>query len=362
MPDGVRTAEPLSPDEFAGLVHACLPEKPRSLAVAVSGGADSMALCLLAHAWAVDRGLTFTALTVDHGLRPNSDQEACQVGAWLNARGIAHHILTWTEGTSRTGAVQERARQARYGLMRDWCRDNDVNHLLVAHHMEDQAETVLMRLSKGSGLMGLAAMARVRDMDGVALVRPLLDTPKARLRATLQAAGQDWVEDPSNQNPAFERVRVRRLLNHLQTDGVSAERLAGAARACAVVRDVLDRAADVLLATTSYVAPDGALHIQVEPFLKAPRQVRERTLIKVLNEVGGREYPPHRVKLERLMSWMVKRGDEQGPSRTLTGCEVRLKRGEFRISSEAPRKGSQKGQKRGANAGINYEPALALKG
>ena len=348
MPDGGLSCSALNEGEFARLMAVCpavdLGSAP--VAVAVSGGADSMALCLLASIWAEKNAVPLTALTVDHGLRKNSAEEAAQVSAWLAARGICHHILEWTGGAGVQSRVQERARDARYALMRDWCQERGVKHLLVAHHQEDQAETVLMRLKKKSGLLGLAGMARARDLGGVQLVRPLLDVKKSRLRQTLETAGQDWVEDPSNDNPVFERVRTRRLLAHLEREGVSARRLASAANAVARVRIVLEHAADDMIAEAVFADGVGGLYVDVKTFLAAPETVKRLALAKLLAQVGGGGYPPARSKLQSLLDWMTA---EQGHpvARTLGGCMVRRAQKvrdkahalSFLISPEGPRKG-----------------------
>lgn len=350
MPDGVPSCSAVSQAEFARLMGLCLEvdagRAPTSVVVAVSGGADSMALCLLTCVWAQKNDVALTALTVDHGLRKNSADEATQVGTWLAAQGIRHHILKWIDGAEVQSRVQERARDARYALMRDWCLDHGVKHVLVAHHQEDQAETVLMRLKKGSGLLGLAGMARVRDLGGVQLLRPLLDVEKSRLRQTLEAVGQDWVEDPSNDNPVFERVRTRLLLTHLEHEGVSARRLATAARAVARVRTVLENAADDVISQVGSAHGVGGLCVDAKLFLAAPRTVRQLVLAKLLAQVGGGGYPPARSKLESLLTWMKVQQDGS-VARTLGGCTVRRvqKRREnthavlFLISPEGPRKG-----------------------
>jgi len=347
MPDVMSNFEPICAEEFAAWMAACVSEGGEgltSIAVAVSGGADSMALCLLADEWASLRNIKLHALSVDHGLRRESAAEAAQVGQWLGQRGIAHHILQWREGQERDSAVQARARAARYRLMADWSKAHATRHLLVAHHMEDQAETVLMRLSKGSGLMGLAGMAPSHETEGVTVLRPLLKTSKARLRVTLQTVGQDWIEDPSNRNPVFERVRTRGVLDYLQGDGVTAERLAGVARSCRQVRHVLERAASAVVAQ---VLDEGqGLKLSAAAFNAAPRPVREVALMQLLARVGGRDYPPAQAKRNRLLDWMEGASQLGRGAKTLSGCEVRLvsRRGEvfFRISSETRRKFIQK--------------------
>ena len=178
------------------------------IAVAVSGGPDSLALTILADRWARERGGRLAALTVDHQLRSESAEEARLVGGWLAARGIAHHVLVWTNTKPATG-IQKAARAARYHLLAEWCRAQGCLHLLTAHHREDQAETSLIRRRAGSGIDGLAGMSAVREMPGIRLVRPLLGVAKARLVALLTAERQPFFSDPSNRNPVFERARLR---------------------------------------------------------------------------------------------------------------------------------------------------------
>ena len=194
------------------------------IAVAVSGGADSMALCLLAGQWARSNGIILKAVTVDHGLRPDSAEEARSVGRWLTNYGIDHQILTWMDEKPETG-IQAAARKARYRLMADWCESNGIQHLLVAHHLEDQVETFLMRLARGSGIDGLACMTSSTPLQAINLLRPLLTVPKSELTDFLNGQNQDWIEDPSNQNPAYARTQIRGLAADLEQVGVNAQRL-----------------------------------------------------------------------------------------------------------------------------------------
>lgn len=378
MPDGTHQPLGLEPEAFAGLMAACdfSFEASRQICVAVSGGADSLALSWLAHQWGRKNAVKVIALTVDHGLRKGSDAEARQVGAWLNAWGLEHHILPWTGGSAVHSRVQERARDARYALMTQWCATHGIRHLLLAHHLEDQAETVLMRLKKGSGLLGLAGMARVRhvpaDVSGeaggsVQIVRPLLAVSKAQLRQTLRTKGQEWIEDPSNVNLAFERVRTRQLLAHLEGEGVSAARLAGAASAIAQVRDILEMAAEDVM--NKSVSGDCVKRIAAKPFLAAPTAVQSLALARLLAEVGGGRYGPSLDKMTRLLGWMAghnvdlkKTGVKTNSARTLARCEVRriVENGEvgFRLSAEGPRTCPKNHEK----AVINCETALAPSG
>ena len=200
------------------------------LAVGVSGGPDSMALIILADRWARQRSGTAWALIVDHRLRPESAVEAARVASWLEARGIRHATLVWTGEKPKTG-IQEAARGARYRLLAGWCAEQACLHLLTAHHRDDQAETYMIRHRAKSGVDGLAGMASVRELPQLRLVRPLLGVPKARLVAFLEAERQQYLQDPSNRNPAFERSRLRMQDNANDTEApIAAVRENAAAR------------------------------------------------------------------------------------------------------------------------------------
>ncbi|CCC97941.1 protein of unknown function [Azospirillum baldaniorum] len=202
-PAGPITAGPISASEFAARMDRLggFETRPR-VAVGVSGGADSLGLVLLAQRWAAERGGDVLALIVDHGLRAESAAEAARVGGWLQARGVAHAILRW-DGEKPASGIQEAARAARHHLLAERCRKEGVLHLALAHHRDDQAETVLLRFSRGSGIDGLAGMAPVRAAGAVRVIRPLLDLPHKRLVATCRAFGQEWIEDPVQPQPTL---------------------------------------------------------------------------------------------------------------------------------------------------------------
>jgi len=274
-------------------------EEQPHIAVAVSGGADSMALTLLAADWVRKRGGRLSALSVDHGLRAGSDVETKQVGHWLAARGIDHHCLTWRGAKPRSG-LQATARTARYDLLADWCRRNRVLHLLLGHHQEDQAETFLLRLNNGSGVDGLAAMAGIVEKASMRLLRPLLNVPKARLRATLEAASQPWLEDPSNENTAFERVRIRKSLPQLAAAGMSVQGVCETASRMASARIALECGASRLLADCCSLHPAGYARIHGAVLFADPDESSRRALARVLLCIGGGQYPPRSKKLERF--------------------------------------------------------------
>jgi len=322
------------PAEFDRLMRAVGPFEPRPrVAVAVSGGSDSMALTLLAARWAERRGGAITGITVDHGLRPEAAAEARQVGRWLRARGVAHRILRWRPPAGAlSGGVQSAARAARYDLLTEWCRQHGVLHLALAHQQEDQAETLMLRLARGSGLGGLAAMAPIAERAGVRLIRPLLPIARARLRATLLADQQPWIDDPSNDDPAHARIRMRKLLPALAAEGLDAARLAATAAHLGRARAAIDDAVADLLGEAAAVFPAGYLRLDPVVLRAAPIEVSLRALAHCLMVVGGGEYAPRLDRLERLHGKV--QADALRGGATLAGCLVIPRRGALLICRE----------------------------
>jgi tRNA(Ile)-lysidine synthase len=260
------------------------------------------------------------ALTVDHRLREEAAAEAAQVGAWLGARGIAHETLTWDEGASLRGAVrspQKAARDARYRLLAQWCRARGISHLLVAHHADDQVETFLMRLARGSGVNGLAAMAPVVALYGIALMRPLLDIPKAELIAVCADAGQPWIEDPSNASTASTRVRFRKARRLLEAEGLTRARLLMTVQHMQRARAAIDHAVMALLKAACSWDDYARARLLLQPFQEAPAEIALRALERVLMAASGEDYGPRFESLERLYARF-----SAGPWRdsTLHGC------------------------------------------
>ncbi len=305
-------------------------ERAPRLAVAVSGGADSLALAVLAAAWARARGGAVTALTVDHRLRPQAAAEAAQVGSWMERHRIAHVTLVRT-GPAPQANVQAAARAARYRLLEAWCAAQGALHLLTAHHREDQAETLLLRLARGSGLDGLAGMAAIAERRACRVLRPLLTVERARLAATLTAQRQEWLEDPSNDNPAFARVRFRRAAAMLAGEGLSSARLAATAARLARARAALEAAVARHLALCAWIHPAGFAWLDGARLVAAPQEVGLRALGAVIAAVGGVALPPRLAALERLYRAVA------GPlaaGRTLGGCRILPRRGRVLICRE----------------------------
>ena len=311
----------LTAAEFGSLLAPLIPDSS-PLAIAVSGGADSMALLLLAA-----KTRPVVALTVDHGLRETSAAEAAQVAQWCASRAIPHHTLRWEAPTMRS--LQEAARSARYDLMGRFCRKSGIPALATAHHRGDQAETLFFRLARGSGLSGLACIPPSRPLvPGVQLLRPLLPVPKARLVATLEEMGQEWIEDPSNQNSDFTRIHIRRQL--METDDYD-----GLCERAYAVTESLTRFRNLLennLARELTVALSGD-DILPEPFLAMAPEYQLQGLALLTRRIGGGEHPPRSEKLERFHAQL--RADLQGGKavkRTFGGCLFNFRPKEKRVA------------------------------
>lgn len=295
------------------------------IAVAVSGGPDSLALTILAERWVRERGGRLAALTVDHGLRPESADEAETVAGWMVARGIAHHVLQWSGPKPATG-IQEAAREARYRLLAGWCRAEGCVHLLTAHHREDQAETHLIRKRAGSGIDGLAGMSAVREIAGLRLVRPLLAVPKARLIVLLDAAGQRFLSDPSNRNPVFERARLRAGASVLDIERLTAE-----LRECGRERMAREHDLDRLLASAVSLHPAGFAVIEPGATAGAEPELIDRLLGRAALCIGGSAYPLRRERIVRLRAALLEQPER---ARTLGGCRFVPWRGRLLVLRE----------------------------
>jgi len=317
----------LSDREFAVRLDRMGPfESSPHLAVGVSGGADSMALTLLADRWARARGGRVTALTVDHGLRAGSSEEAARVGVWLARHGIEHRVLTWT-GSKPAVAIQAVARDARRLLLARYCRDHGILHLLLAHQADDQAETILMRVVAESGPDGMAGMAAIVEQDDVRLLRPLLDIRHEQLIALLRDAGQDWIEDPSNRDPRFSR-------SHLRENTSRPDEALAAASSWGRERQVREQSTAVLLAQVATLYPEGWVSLDLVQLRAAPQDTARRAVLRAVMAVGGLAYPPRGDRLARLLDDLLgTEGERSG--RTLGGCIVRVSRGRLLVLREA---------------------------
>jgi tRNA(Ile)-lysidine synthase len=305
--------------------------------LAVSGGADSMALMHLAHEWQQETGARtrLTVLTVDHGLRPKADEDASWVAERAREFGLECAVLRWRPGDKKS-RIQADARNTRYRLMADYAHANNLDTLVTAHHLDDQAETLLMRLGRGSGLDGLAGIPARNHWAGIAVRRPFLDVPKARLVATLEKKGTAWLEDPSNDDTRFERVRVRQAMDELEKLGIGAEALARTARRLRRASEALDDIAGEFLASNAVLDEAGFCRIDARALAGAPAETALRALGRAIQVMGGQVSPPRLSKLETLRDALV--SGEQG-AMTLGGCRLLRQMANFLVLRERGRHG-----------------------
>ena len=297
----------VSAAEFNGLISgiADFETNPRIL-VAVSGGSDSMALLHLAADWTRQMGGTAHAVTIDHGIRAQSRAEAQQVGDWARQLSIPHQIVTLDRQLVNSRSVdQDWLRRLRYRALATVARELGILHLLTAHHQGDQAETLLIRLGRGSGIVGLSAMQPRQFTSDYQILRPLLGISAARLRETCFAAKQEWVTDPSNHNPHYLRVRLRQAAPMLAELGLTELRLAETAELVAAGRDLLGRLRDRFLADYGYFHPAGFVRLSPGDWSSSDPLILREVMVKILAQVGGGDYPPRAERLDRLLGHLV---------------------------------------------------------
>jgi tRNA(Ile)-lysidine synthase len=318
-----------------------------AVVLAVSGGPDSTALLAMAAEWAKRAASAprLYAATVDHGLRKESAAEAADVAALSERLGVPHRILLWT-GDKPATRIQERARAARYALLAAHARAVGAGAIVVAHHLDDQAETALFRLLRGSGVGGLRAMAPCVEFDGLALVRPLLGVAKRDLVATCEARGLAYARDPSNEDPRYARTRMRKLAQGLAAEGLDAPALARLARRAGQIEDALARqtqAAALRLGFNRNASCDA------DALLAEPTEIIQRLIAAAIAEVGGRA--PNRVSLGKVeaLTHGLRRAYAAGApfSANVAGARVRLARGALRVEPEPPRRSATAPRARG---------------
>ena len=313
------------------------------LVLAVSGGPDSTALMVMAAQWrnSLEIKPKLVAVTVDHGLRKESKAEAAAVARLARKLDIEHRTSRWTGRKPKTG-LQEAARLTRYRLLGSAARKAGGTHILTAHTLDDQSETVLIRMSRGSGLSGLGAMQRISAVpqdEELFVVRPFLEIPKARLIATLHAAGISYADDPSNRDPRFTRARLRGLMHLLAEEGLDARQLARLARrlkrADVAIENAVERAVTELFVELP-AAP--AIAIESRSFADLPAEVALRLLGRAMARVGD-EGPVELGKLEALKTALdeAQNGPENRFRRTLAGAIVTLKNPQILVE-RAPRR------------------------
>lgn len=329
----LKENQALSADEFQGLMAPY--EKTiagEKTAVAVSGGPDSTALAALLKNWCEQKKYAAPlALIIDHGLRENSREEAALTQDRLKQIGLPAEILRW-QHEPISSSLHAEARKARYDLLTEACKQHGILNLFLAHQREDQAETVLMRLAKGTGIDGLAGMAAMSELDGVKILRPLLPLPKERLIATCEAARLDYVKDPSNELDKFARGRLRRVMPLLAEEGLTVDRLVDFAARAGEAKQALDFYTAEFFEKHGRRDEWGLIAIDKAPLLSLPRAIALRALGDALLAMNTEPYPPQHASLSLVLNELEKPGEFA--SRTLNGCFISESGGEIKIIRE----------------------------
>jgi len=325
-----------------------------AIVLAVSGGPDSIALMWLAARWrrALARGPRLIAVTVDHGLRSEAAREARDVKRLARTLDLPHRTVRWTGAKPKTG-LPAAARAARYRLLAQAARASGATHILTAHTRDDQAETLLMRMVRGSGIAGLAAMARESEREGVLLARPFLSVSKSQLIATLKKAKIDFADDPTNRDLNFTRPRIRAVMPVLAAEGGDtrnlarlASRLARANAAVEVLVDGAERYLALRDREASHPGFDANAFVKTfdaKAFAAMSEEIRLRLLLRAIDRFGH-EGPAELGKVEALLSALDRAGANKTAARpirlkqTLAGALVSLIDGRIRVEPAPPRR------------------------
>lgn len=294
---------------------------PKKIAIALSGGADSMALAFLLAEFCREKNIKFVALTVDHKMRKSSAKEASQVAKICVKEKIPHEILEISSKKIPQKNIEAQLREARYELLCGFCKKNKIGFLFLGHHAGDVAENFLIRLFRGSGLDGLSAMAEVSELNQIKLVRPLLDFDKDELKDFLRVKKIKWIEDESNEDEKFLRNKIRKFLESFEEKNLIAKRIKNAAEEISETRDIfnakmLDEARAVLTLT-----PERNFLLNLKKFKKIEEKFALKILALVAMEVSGEVYKPRFAKLKGFYEYLVKDGEFK--SRNFYGCAVK---------------------------------------
>ncbi|MBS0235812.1 MAG: tRNA lysidine(34) synthetase TilS [Proteobacteria bacterium] len=320
------------------------------IALAVSGGVDSMCMAYLMHSWAQQNSAKIVVLIVDHRLRTESTAEAITVRNWLEANGIEAHILPWISGRPKSN-IHQLARTERYRLLTNYCKANNISRIVTAHNADDQAETIMMRIARGTGLTGLTGIKASGMHNGISVLRPLLQFSRQQIRVTMEMAGWQWIEDPSNNDPKYTRTKIRRALQHFPHKELLNQR-------CNLLAHNLSRTETYLVQQTenfikTYVGTsksnNGKASITInhqalcdeheEIALRALRAIFQHYVTGLSMDTDGGDmeaesHPPRLASLERLYQHLIKGGIANKKAHTMRHCKIWAKGGIISIVAE----------------------------
>ena len=327
----------ISPEWIDGLFAPMA--RAKGLLLAVSGGPDSTALLLMAARWAgrADRPRIEVA-TVDHAMRAGSREEAEAVAALSRRLGLTHHLIEW-RGPKPRSRIQERAREARYQLLSACAQEIGADFLVTAHHADDQAETVIFRLLRGSGIGGLRGMDKFAALGDLTLARPLLELSKADLVAFCETSGEAFASDPSNGDPRFARTHLRRLAAVLAAEGLGPDEIARLSRRAALMEEAVTAQAKAAAARLGWL--EARETRDAKALFDEPLEIVQRLLRFEIARVGGKE--PREIRLDAIealaQALRQARGLNKAMRANVGGASVRLTaKGALSVAPEEPRR------------------------
>ncbi len=294
-------------------IKTLLPKSPSKIAVAVSGGADSLSLALLLKY----AGIKFVALIVDHGLRIESAKEASSVQKHLRRLKIESHILKWSDNKPKSN-IHENARRARYKLLTNYCHENNIRYLLVAHTKNDQAETIMLRIFRGSGVDGISGIKKKTTMNGITVIRPLLDIKRGDIELFLKSKKIKWIDDPSNYNTKFERVRVRQLLSSFHDKDLWLDRLSLLGENASRSSDYIKKRVRSVFKKLIEIDKFGFISVPHSKFLKLHEEIALKLLVKIITRFSDKEHQPRLASLEKCYEQIISKKDT-----VLGGIEIK---------------------------------------
>lgn len=304
----------------------------KNFAIAVSGGSDSMFLAYICKQLEADLKLKFIALIVDHKLRDNSTAEALKTHAFLAKQDISAEIITW-EGEKPLSNIHQTARKKRYELLIDFCKSQSISTLMTAHHFEDQAETILLRIIRGTGIEGLRGIDQVRTESGIRILRPLLCFSKNEMMEALKTSNWEWIEDPSNHHPRFERTKVRNLLKQFENPALIIKRLNLLAENARRNHEFIEHFVREKFRELCIFNNLGYITIKREPYSVLLPEVRLRLLTKVLKLISGNKIVSRLNSLKTADNFLLQAYKDK-PSITFSDCEIIRGNGDITVTKE----------------------------
>ena len=301
-----------------------------NIGIGVSGGGDSMALLLLSAEWAHNNNRSLKVVTIDHGLRPGSPSECTYVKNISDKLAIEHTTLKWLEKPS--GNLQNSARGARHKLFSDWTKIKKVSVVLLGHTLDDNAETIISRLIRGSGIDGLTGISKNKTINSLTLFRPLITITREDLRRYLQEKEISWIDEPSNYDERFDRVKIRNLLPQLSGVGLTANKLVALSGHMERAKEALNYEVFSFAKQNVQQTIWGDLEINLDAFIKTSKEYQFRLLAVALRWISGKFYRPRFNSLERLLALLTTGSRLQGMS--LMGCIIKCDGEMIKISRE----------------------------